>query len=317
MAEIRVRLASLDDTQSISALFRARVTRWQRLNAAGQVEDVPYESLSIYERWLHGGPWMSVETAALHLSHLLRGAGLPIVALVDGRIGGYVEAFHGLEPEPFGSHLHIVGLTLRPDCEPEALADALLTYSLEQARQADCARLTTAVVPHDDFACRLYERQGLARLARVVRVSLPARTGQVFYRAAEHLSANPTQISGWHMPVGRLTSARHQWETLWPRTWHAIPELRARRAHRLKFSVAGQEALVYCEQQLYAPRSADVACWSPKPLSTQVLTALRDWAHHEGYRTLVMVTAQEVASLLGPDAEPDGFVQDIYAAAAQ
>ncbi len=317
MAEIRVRLASLDDTQPISALFRARVVRWQRLNAAGQVEDVPYESLSIYERWLHGGPWMSVETAALHLSHLLRGAGLPVAALVDGRIGGYAEAFHGLEPAPYGDHLHLASLTLHPELQPEALADALVTFALEQARAAGCAQLTTAVVPHDEAMCQLCERHGLKPAAHMVRMSLPARTGQVFYRAAEHLSANPAQISGWHMPVGRLSSARHHWETLWPRTWHAIPELRARRAHRLKFSVAGQEALVYCEQQLYAPRSADVACWSPKPLSSQVLAALRDWAHQEGYRTLVMTTAEEVAHSLGPDAEPDGFTQDIYAVAVR
>src|SRR5512139_2051816 len=107
MTTIHIREASLDDTQAISGLFRSRISAWQRLSAQGQVEDVPYDALTIYERWLHGGPWMSVETAALHLSHLLRGAGMPFVVESGGVVVAYAEAYHGVEPAPFGDHLHL------------------------------------------------------------------------------------------------------------------------------------------------------------------------------------------------------------------
>ncbi len=310
MTGIQVRPAALDDTQAISALFRARITAWQRLNASGQVEDVPYTALTIYERWLHGGPWMSVETAALHLSHLLRGAGLPIVVEVEGEVCGYSEGYHGQEAEPYGDHLHVAHMTAEPD-----LHDAILAHWLEQAAAMRCQRVTATCVANDAAARALYERHGLQPLTRVQRLSLPARTGQVFYKASDHPAANPAQINGWYMQVGRLGSARQQWETLWPRTWFALPELREQRAHRLHFSVAGQEALVYCQQPLYVPRSAELSCWTPKPFSTQVLTAIRDWAHREGYRTLVMLVPDEVAKLLGADAEPDGYTQETYAAA--
>ena len=63
MNSIHMRGAALDDTQAISALFRSHIAVWQRLNAGGQVEDVSYDSLTIYDRWMHGGPWMSGETA--------------------------------------------------------------------------------------------------------------------------------------------------------------------------------------------------------------------------------------------------------------
>src|SRR5215213_9179974 len=79
MAELQVRQAALDDTCAISSLFRARIGVWQRLDANGRVEDKPYEALTIYERWLHGGAWMSIETAAIQLNELLSGAGISLV----------------------------------------------------------------------------------------------------------------------------------------------------------------------------------------------------------------------------------------------
>lgn len=308
MTAIHVRAAALDDTQSISALFRARVTAWQRMDAQGRVEDVPYEALSIYERWLHGGPWLSVETAALHLSHLLRGAGIALVALEGGVVRGYAEAFHGVEPPPFGDHLH-VGTLLG---ETAALDDALLRALLDQARASRCERLTADVIANDGEAIARYGRHGMTALARVRRCAIPARSGQGLYKTVEHLSANPAQIAGWQMPLGRLGSARQQWETLWPRTFHAIAPIRDRRAHRLHLSASGQEALLYCQAALYLPRTAEISLWSPRPLTAQILTAIRDWAHREGYRALSFTISDEMAGLLGSEAEFDGYYQDVY-----
>lgn len=303
-----VRPATFDDTQAVSTLLRGRITAWQRIDASGRVQDVPYESLKIYERWLHGGPWMSVETAALHLSHLLRGAGIPVVAEANGKIVGYAEAYHGVEPEPFGDHLHIGQMVVEAAGETE---DDLLVYLLETATASKCERLTANLLPNDTHMQAFYNRHGLTAIARVNRYSLPARSGQGFYKTADHLNANPAQIADWYMPVGRLGSARQQWETRWPRTFHAVAEIRAHRAHRIQFSASGQEALIYCQQDLYNPRSAEIELWSPKPLTSQLLTALRDWTHREGYRTLVMTVLD--AKILGPEAEPDGYYQDVYA----
>lgn len=309
MTAIQVRTAALDDTQQISALFRARVTAWQRMDAQGRVEDVPYEALSIYERWLHGGPWLSVETAALYLSHLLRGAGIPLVALVDGAVRAYAEAFHGVEPPPFGDHLHVGTLI----SDTAALDDALLTALLEQARSSRCERLTADVIANDGEASARYARHGMTAIARVRRCTIPTRSGQGFYKTAEHPSANPAQIMGWQMPIGRLSSARQQWETLWPRTFHAIAPIRERRTHRLHLSASGQESLLYCQEALYVPRTAEISLWSPRRLTAQIFTALRDWAHRENYRTLSLTISDEMAGVLGSEAEFDGYHQDVYA----
>src|SRR5690606_359675 len=153
----------------------------------------------------------------------------------------------------------------------------------------------------------LYRRHGMLPVSRVGRMTLTAKSGQGFYKVVEHPNPDPEQIADWFMPVGRLGSARQQWETLWPRTWNALPEIAARRTHRVRLSAAGQEALLCCQQGLYVPRNADIYLWSPKPLTSQMLTALRDWTHSEGYRTLVFVVTDETAKVLGAEAEPDGY----------
>jgi hypothetical protein len=305
---VEIRQAKLDDTLAISTLFRARIPTWQRLCADGRVEDVPYAALTIYERWLHGGPWMSSETGAIHLSHLLRGAALPLVAEAQGRIVAYTELYAGNEPEPFSKHLSMSAPVLDP--EFSQAEEALLTAAHDEAAQRGYKRvLAEASLPERQA---FYAQRGMEPLAVMRRYSLAAKTGQGFYKTVPHLDPAPKQIEGWHMSVGRLASARQQWETLWPTTWNAIPEIRQRKTHRLKLDASGQEALVCCQQQLYNERNADIYCWSPRPLTSQLLTAIRDWCHREGYRTLVFVVPEPIAKILGTEAESDGFSQAVY-----
>ncbi|MDX1992734.1 MAG: GNAT family N-acetyltransferase [bacterium] len=315
-ATIQVRRAKLDDTQAISALFRARVSVWQRMRTDGRAEDVDYERLTLYERWLHGtdssSAWMSVETGALLLSHLLRGFGLPLVAVVDGVVRAYAEAYPGSEPAPFGSHLHLAHLAVAPD-GTRTLINALMDALRQEAEALGCERLTVSVSGYDQDAVKFYSRYGMQPLKRVRRYTLPAATGQSFYKVTDHRNPDPTQIDGWFMSLGRLESARQHWSTFWPTTLDAVDEIAARRTYRLRFNAAGQDSFLYAESQLYDPRSADLYCWSPKPLTPQFLTALRDWAHREKYRTLVLVVPEELITLLGAEAESTPYQQEILA----
>ena len=313
MTDVLVRKATLDDSAAISGLFRAPIPVWQRLDASGRVEDVRYEDLNIYERWLHGGAWLSLETAAMMLAQLLSGAGLPLVAELNGAIVGYAEAYHGIEPQPFGDHIHLAHLLAHPDSAGKGIEQALLAALFEQAAAMRARTVTVSRVGAvaDDSA--VYEGYELNTLCRIGRLGLPARQGQIFYRATEHRNPDPTQIQGWHMPVGRLTSARQEWEHLWPRNWEIIPEIEAQRTHRLHLAAAGQEAFVCCRQQLYDPRSADIYCWSPKPLTNQLESAIRDWGHREGYRTLLWLVAEDTVKTLGQEAEPGGYTVETCA----
>ncbi|MBK8026726.1 MAG: hypothetical protein IPK19_36420 [Chloroflexi bacterium] len=301
---IIVRPAILDDATAISSASRTQIEVWQRITSSGQVETVPYDALSIYQRWLHGGAWMSVETAAVWLNHLLLGAGLARAAVDEtGVVVGYAEAFIGTEPEPFGKLLHITHL-MAPNAE---VRHALLAHLNQDARAARCQRMTIARIggetPYEGIAT-------LSCIALLRRYSVPARQGQVFFRGVDHRNADAAQIDGWAMPIGRNSSARAGWETLYTRLFDSIPEIAARKTQRLYLSVAGQEAYLHIQQGMYDPRMAEVAVWSPKPLSVQVVSAVRDWAYREGYRWLIMMVHDEDRPALGPDAESDGFTQE-------
>jgi hypothetical protein len=305
---IEVRQAGLDDSGAISALFCAQIPIWQRMNAQGQVEDVPYEELTIYERWLHGGPWMSIETGAIQLNHLLMGAGIPLVVVVNDVLFGYVEAYISTEPEPFGKLLHIAHLQTGDLDAERALLEALVA----RTKALKCQHLTITRIGGASIYDQRYELKPISTLRRF---NLPARQGQIFYRAVEHLDASSSQINGWAMPVGRLSSSRQEWETLWHQQWQTLPEIRKRQSARRHISAAGQDALLYCREHLYDPRRADIAVWTPKPLTVQVVSAVRDWAHREGYRTLVMAVDESARSVLGTEAEDDGYMQETCALA--
>lgn len=308
MAAFNIRPAQLDDTEAISQLFRAQVRVWQRLDAHGHVEEPPYAALSIYERWLHGGPWMSVETAAIFLSHLLTGAGIPLVAEVDGVILGYAEVYPGDEMQPFGHHLHLAHLL----ADADDIRDLMMAHLIDLASKQG-GRLTVSISSYDQDTARLYQRYGFSPFQQVKQYALPSQTGQGFYQATDHAHPAREQIVGWNMLLGRTESARQHWDALWPPLWDALPEVTARQTHRLKFNVSGQDAFVCFQQQLYMPRTADVYCWSQKPFSAGLSVAIRDWAYRQGFRSLNCTLGENDARVISGDAEATPYQHDIYA----
>lgn len=305
---IIVRTATLGDTAAITAVHTSNVPRWQRLTAGGQVEDVAYDQLRLYERWQYGGPWMSVETCAVHLTHLRRGAGIPVVAEIDGQVVGHGEAFPGEEPAPFGKHLHISVLYVHADYEGQGVEQALLAHMIATGQELGCQRVCIA----NPQARAFYEGEHWRTLATTRPVVWPARTGQVFYQTTPHPNPDPTPIHGWSMPLGRGQSARQEWETHWPTLWMAVPELDSRRVERFKFNVAGATLFVIYAESIYEPRWAHVYVWTGTPLTGPMLTAINDKAHKLGFRRLESVVVGDSIAFLGADAQAEGEPQSVY-----
>ncbi|WP_237698689.1 GNAT family N-acetyltransferase [Pyrococcus yayanosii] len=76
---------------------RSGIERWLK-REGGRVRKARYEELSVRERYLHGGPWMSIESCAVHLNNLLLEGQIAVVAEVDGRIGDEAELLISEEP---------------------------------------------------------------------------------------------------------------------------------------------------------------------------------------------------------------------------
>lgn len=297
-----IRPATLDDSSKIVHLFITNIEKWQRMTADGQVEDLPYADLRIYERWLHGGAWMSIETGAVWLSHLLSGAGLAFVFDNGDTITGYTEAYISQEAEPYGYHLHI-GKLITTDTSTQ---DALVKHLLGQA--GGIGRLTVASTAYDQEKIAYYERFNLKELIQIQRINISAQGGHVgFYKVSEYENASAEQILDWQMPIGRVESARQHWEDLWAQLWHGVPEITARQIYRLRFNVGGQDAFVVIQEQLYNPRGAEVFCWTPKALSSHLIGAIRDWSYKAGYRSLTMAVNEKIATTLSSDLETTAY----------
>jgi hypothetical protein len=122
--------------------------------------------MTLFERWLIGGPWASVEMCAVHIANLLRGSdGFPLVAEIEGRVGAEAEVFIGYEPEPFGHHINIARLAVRANYGGEGLDSARLKYIQQIAEAIRCKRVTVA---HGEPDAALYEPASTAPIPAMI-----------------------------------------------------------------------------------------------------------------------------------------------------
>lgn len=306
---IRVRQALLGDAVGISRLYCALVPQWTRRAEDGTAVQADYAELSLYERWQHGGPWLTVETCAVWLGHLLVGAeGIPIVAERDGEIVGQAEVFVSREAPPYGYHLNISTLCVHPDSQRQGVGTALINYIEQMAGALGCTQITAAYPNPAEF----YDRLGFSRLVSRMRVRMPAEEGRVFYRAKEMTDDRPAQVGDWMMPLGRFQNSREEWERMYWMLWNGVPELVEARWHRLVIDLTGQPTILHLHQYDDDPSGVTARAWTKFPLSMHVVSAIKDRAARLGYEWIMTLVSVEDRALL-PDATDDGILQWVYA----
>ena len=229
-----------------------------------------------------------------------------------GQILAYAEAFLNRELTPMGAHLHLAEILVDERCADEdhhRLADAILG----DARGA--GKLSVAHPEYDTELATYYRKYfGASEAFRLTRYSINAQIGQSFYKSQEFDKTDASLIDDWALAVGRWSSPRALWESEWIEHWSSIPPIIERAKHRHYINASGHEALVCFHQQLYNDRSADVYCWSPRHLSTQLLVAIRDMGHRLGFRTLTLALPEASAELLPAEHTADPNQQVIATA---
>lgn len=310
MSQITVRQATLADAASISALHKATIGTWHRRTPDGEWVPAPYEELTLFERWLNGGPWASVEMCAVHLANLLRGTdGIPLVAELDGQVRAEAEVFIGREPEPFGYHINLSKFIVHPDFADAGLSSALLTYIVQIGQAIRCKRITVA---DGEANAALYEHHQFSRAHTGQQIVLPAREGRVFYQASDLKSFEPAQIEGWYMPLGRYQNARQEWDRMAPGFWNSVPEIVEVETARLHFVVTGQEAYALMQQDRDQPERVHAFVWTKRPIKGLLMMTLCDWALRHDYREIVTFVWDFTLPLLEMDFKRQGNAQYLY-----
>ncbi len=310
---ISVRLATLQDAAAITAIHTSDVPSWSRIGADGIARPVDYADLSIFERWQHGGPWMSIETCAVHLNRLLAGSGIPLVAVQDGEVLAEAEVYENFEAPPFGHHLEIAIIATHARHHRQGLGTALVEYICQMARLMKCERVTVS-----DAAVRgFYEKMGFQQTHTGRGVRFTPQAGRVFYQATPLTDRNPAQVKGWYMPFGRFRGSRQEWDRLFPQDWAAgLPEILNRPAEHVKLNISGgQQAILFVtepEMPDYQLGDMHLTCWSGRPFTPTLYAAIRDWAFRQGYRGLVSYVMDSELPTMGPDLHPTQYTQVFF-----
>lgn len=310
MSQITVRQAMLADAAQITALHNANIADWTRRDINGNAIPASYGDLTLFERWLVGGPWASVEMCAVHIANLLRGSdGFPLVAEVEGQVGAEAEVYIGQEPDPFGHHINIPKLTVHPDYDGHGLESALIAYIHQIAQAIRGERITVA---NGDADADLYEHHRFVRTQTGQRLLIPARAGRVFYRAGELTDFDPAQITGWRMPLGRYQNARQEWDRLLPGFWNSVPEIVELETARLHVTITGQEAFALMQQDRYTPEHVHAFVWTKRPINNLLVMALQDWAAQHDYDAIITFAWDYVLPQLEVDFEQLDYTQVLF-----
>lgn len=161
--EVRIRKGTLEDAGGITETHRSEIEEWYHYRDGKRTAKASYDDLTILERYLHGGPWMSVESCAAHINSLLLAGNSVIVAEVEGRIVGEAELF--ISEEPVNGELcriaHIDVIQVHKDFRRQGIGKALINFSEEIAREEDCDMLT---VTPEERARGFYEKLGIKEI---------------------------------------------------------------------------------------------------------------------------------------------------------
>jgi len=158
---LEIRIASLDDVKGITEVHCSDVDKWYKWEGDKKVE-ASYGELSVEERFLHGGPWMSIETCAIHLNYVLNSRQYPLVAKVNGKIVGELELYVGDEGGRLGRTAFIDVMVVHKDFRRRGIGRALIEKAREIAIKKGCD--TLAVWPEKEVV-PFYEKCGLKEVA--------------------------------------------------------------------------------------------------------------------------------------------------------
>ena len=285
----RIRLASLDDVKGIVDVYCSNIDRWIKRVDDREIE-VNYNDLSVEERFSHGGPWMSVETYAIHLNYLLVNGQYPLVAELDGKIVGELELYIGEEKGVLGKTAFIDVLEVHRSYRRRGIGRALVGKAIEIARENGCD--TVSVWP-DKNAIGFYEKCGLTwRAYNIVHVEVDLskiRYDDLFY----HIEVFPEEykmIRDMMFISPRIESSFTAWiKSRWD---YAVEE---NRITSIEGYLPGLDAAFVIESMWDDRKKARLLLWVRSiALINDVFKVLFNIARKQGFNKMILLVDNQL-----------------------
>jgi GNAT superfamily N-acetyltransferase len=278
-----VREATLDDAQEIVGVH---------LTSPDRPFERPVESLSIAERCGYGGPWMSVETCAIHLNNLLAWGHAPLVVEEDGVVIAETEFYIGRDIPPFGIALDISVLYVHADAQRRGAGSLLMEAMIARAREADCDYIT---VNADAESQGFYSLFGFSDALDLQAVNCDLSPEVSPCACEPYVPVGFEGLPQGTLWVGRFLSPRQKWREIADRIRRRdaiLPEDAGRPRPVGRVSASGG-FLAFLVPERGNPAEAEIYCWSER-LTRQMVRALLAQAHLAGYSQACLLCHPEV-----------------------
>lgn len=291
--DMRIRVATLKDCNALTTVHCSDITTWYRHVDDQKIEDT-YENLSLWDRYLIGGPWMSPETCAIYLNYMLSSGQYPLVAEVNGKVIGEIDVFIGEEPPPLKKNACISVLEVAQGYRRQGVGKELVGEAIKLAEENGCNAIAT--IP-DENAIDFYKK---CRLDEILIELKHIDVDLERFSTATGVKVEVADLNSFEalrqkqMIYGRYDSSFAQWLK---RRW---------RFSILPSSLIWEEGFIPSYNAAYRIEShplkkmtCTLLAWTEKPLRSQkLLKVCANRARELGFRkletTITMETADQI-----------------------
>jgi len=284
---MKVREASLDDAEDITAIY---------LTNPDRPFDRPIESLSIEERYGYGGPWMSVETCAVHLNNLLTWECAPLVVEDKGRVIAETEFYIGQDIPPLSTTLDISVIFVHSDFQRQGAGTMLMEEMISRAKGSNCSYVT---VSGGLGAPGFYARFGFEHLLDLQTIDCAVPPGAATCSCRPFAPADfvkPPECPLW---IGRFHNPSQEWQEVFNGMKKRDAILREHAAWPSPIGRVSEkrEFLGFLSPTWADPTHADIYCWA-EAVTGEAISEMLSHARLAGYVRACLLCHPDVVPLV-------------------
>lgn len=258
---------------------------WYSFPGGKRVEAKKPSDLSLYERWLNGGSWMSEQLCSIYLNNLLLAGHLPLIAELDNKIVAEMEIFFGWEHDRY-LYAHIGVLQVHKEYQRMGIGTKVIKEAINFSKKRGASYLT---VRPRDMLKGFYKQLGFNEWLKTIVIKAEARPFVSKLTWQENVTIFDKKRF-WPFVLGQEQSSAQIWQ-IFHRNQFALPEFTSEPIHTGILNNEGKETVAIFFPHVYFGDMANVYAWSNDSLDEEHLWAVLTLAYQFGYdrvRTLTM-----------------------------
>ena len=122
---ISTRKATREDLSALVEVNKSDVDEWYHWSRQGMGAKSPYEELSGWERQMHGGPWLNLQSLQRYWGFMEKLGIICLVAEIEGKVAGHLDVIPTSDRE-LGKYLFLDVFMVHKSYRRRGVATALL-----------------------------------------------------------------------------------------------------------------------------------------------------------------------------------------------